>query len=203
MKLSIISLEHVFPGESELLTAFFQKEIEHIYIRKPNSTEQEIRDMINKIPEEYHHRIIVQNHFNLIRQFNLNGVLLSRRFPVAPNMEKSKGITKAVACSRVEDLGKYINFQNILFGPLFDPSSSSMLKNGFSLEKLREAKERNVINSKVVAMGGICTETILFAKSIGFERVATWSSLWGNYSKDKDKFVVLKRLDEMIHATEA
>ena len=198
MKLSIISLDYIFPEEAEVLCHFFEEGIEYIVMRKPRNLEKEIILLINQIPQKYHNRIIIQDHFSLLKRFNLNGVLLSKKNPKAPILEKR--FLKSIACSRIDDIFKYQNFHHIFFGPIFD-SISKDVKPDFGETALKDAKERNIIDDKVIAVGGIDNKTIPEARMFGFEHVAVLGSLWKNYPVDNDKNALYARFDKLIELT--
>ncbi len=195
MKLSIISLDYIFPEEAGILCHFFEKGVEYIIIHKPQNIERDIIQLINEIPQKYHSRIIIHERFGLLKHFNLNGILLSKKNPKAPTLDKI--FSKSVPCSRIDDIMKYQNFHHIFFGPVFE-SISKEIKPTFGETALREAKGKNIINEKVIAMGGISEETIPIAKSIGFENVAVLGSLWKNYPTDNNKQALLERFDKLI-----
>lgn len=195
MKLSVVSLEYIFPGEDEILCYFFEKGVEYVVMRKPRNTEKDIIHLISRIPSKYHEKIIIQDRFSLLKHFNLNGILLSKRSPKAPVLEKR--FSKSVSCSRIEDVIRYQNFYHIFFGPVFD-SISKTIKPAFGETALKEAKERNIINDKVIAVGGIDENTIPEAKMFGFEHIAVLGSLWKNYPEEDDKEVLYARFDKLM-----
>jgi len=195
MKLSVISLEYIFPGEEEVLCYFFEKGVEYVVMRKPQNIEKDIVHLINRIPSKYHNKIIIQDRFNLLKHFNFNGILLSKKSPKAPVLDKR--FSKSVSCSRIEDVMRYQNFYHIFFGPVFN-SVSKTIKPAFGDIALKEAKERNIINDKVIAVGGIDEHTIPEAKMFGFEHAAVLGSLWQNYPADNDKQALYARFDKLM-----
>jgi len=196
MKIGIICPDYIFPSEEEILSYFFEKGIEFAVMRKSQNLERDIVRFIDDIPQKYHDKIIIQDRFNLLKHFSLNGILLSKKKPKAPSLEKR--FTKGVSCSRIDDILKYQNFQNIFFGPVFESISKNNIKPVFGETALIEAKAKNIINEKVIAMGGIDEETILKAKMIGFERVALFGGLWGNYFVDNDKEALYARFENLM-----
>ena len=200
MKLSIISLDSIFPEEAGIICQFFEKGVEFLVLRKPHNLERDIIHLLDEIPSKYHNKIIIQDHFSLLRRFNLNGILLSKKSPKAPTLEKE--FSKSVSCSRLEDILKYQNFHHIFFGPVFDGISKEV-KPAFGETALKEAKSKKIIDEKIIAMGGINEATIQQAKSIGFERVAVLGSFWKDYLKDKDKGALFNRLDELLKALDS
>ena len=198
MKLSVISLDYIFPEEVEIICYFFEQGIEYFVMRKPQNLEKDITRLLNQIPKKYHNKIIVHDRFNLLKHFNLNGVLLSRKNPTAPVWEKQ--FSKSVSCSRIDDILKYQNFHHIFFGPVFD-SVSKKIKPAFGETLLKEAKERNIIDSKIIAMGGINKDTIPEAKMLGFSRIAVLGALWKNYPADNDKNALFERFNELMELT--
>ena len=84
MKLIVITRPDFFPGEAEAITTLFYYGLEILHLRKPESDITEIESLLDKIPEEYHSRIVVHEHFQLVNRYHLKGIHLNRRNPHVP-----------------------------------------------------------------------------------------------------------------------
>ena len=75
--------------------------------------------------------------------------------------------------------GVHLNRRNPEAPPLYKGSiSKEGYGSGFPLDGLRNAK--GIIDDKVIALGGICSQTITKLRDIPFGGVAVLGALWGN-----------------------
>ena len=63
MKLIIITSEHFFEGEAAVLNALFERGMEILHLRKPASTETELKNLIEQIDERFRKRIVLHDHY--------------------------------------------------------------------------------------------------------------------------------------------
>ena len=63
MKLIFITTEHFFEGEAAALNALFERGMEILHVRKPASTETELKNLIEQIDERFHKRIVLHDHY--------------------------------------------------------------------------------------------------------------------------------------------
>ncbi len=177
MKLIIISTENFFDGEIEILCHLFDAGLSVFHLRKPQCSEDELRCFLEKVPKEFHHRVVLHEHFSLLDEFDLKGIHLNRRNPI---LYEKRGITISKSCHTIEELHCIDDFDYVFLSPIFDSISKKGYRKAFSHEELLRAKEENIINEKVIALGGIMPENIAEIKSYGFGGVAILGGIWGN-----------------------
>ncbi|MBK5720637.1 thiamine phosphate synthase [Dysgonomonas sp. Marseille-P4677] len=195
MKLIVITNERILDYEGSILSNLFDEGLETLHLRKLIATEGEIIHLIEQIPVKYHKRIVLHDHYNILKYFDLNGIHLNRRNPIPPSIEVA---SVSRSCHSFECIKASMNNHNYMFlSPIFDSISKSGYNHAFTKEELLEAKLNCIINKKVIALGGICKETIPIASEYGFGGVAVLGAIWGNYYQDRDENALLRRFSDL------
>ncbi len=193
MKLIIISTEKFFEQETETVCSLFESGLLCFHLRKPQSEKEELQDFLKKIPQKFHNRIVLHEHFSLLDEFNLKGIHLNRRNPIP--YEKS-GISISKSCHTIKEIQAEISaFDYVFLSPVFDSISKNGYKKAFSDVELIKAKRENIINEKVIALGGITPATIAKVKSYGFGGIAILGGIWGDFEITGDRNTLLQRLE--------
>jgi len=178
MRLIVISVEKFFEQEVEIVCSLFEAGLLCFHLRKPQSEKEEIRRFLEKIPQKFHNRIVLHEHFSLLDEFDLKGIHLNRRNSVP--YEKA-GISVSKSCHTIEEIKVEISACDYVFlSPIFDSISKTGYKKAFSEMELMKAKQDNIINEKVIALGGITPENIAQVRSYGFGGVAVLGGIWGD-----------------------
>lgn len=194
MKPVVITTEHFFEGEAVALNALFERGMEILHLRKPASTETELKHLIEQIDKRFHERMVLHDHFPLIHTFRLKGIHLNRR-----NMKKPAHVSCSVSrsCHSIRELENTTGYDYVFLSPVFDSISKAGYTCAFTPEDLLNAKSAGLINKQVVALGGIDAENISVAHKYGFESVAVIGALWGNFPGDKDENALFERFDRL------
>ena len=177
MKLIVITTEHFFEGEAAVLNALFERGMEILHLRKPGSTETELKNLIEQIDERFHKRIVLHDHYSLINIFRLKGIHLNNRNRQQP-VHVSCSISRS--CHSIGELENITGYEYVFLSPIFDSISKIGYKKAFSEMELMKAKQDNIINEKVIALGGITPENIAQIRSYGFGGVAVLGGIWGD-----------------------
>lgn len=191
----VITLPLFFDKEAEAITQMFQSGLERLHLRKPECKIEEMRDLIKEIPACYHNRIVIHEHFDLLKEFDLCGVHLNRRNPDVP--EGWKGHI-SISCHSIEELaqkkkegyliadGSCKPFDYLSLSPIFDSISKQGYNSAFSFEDLNKAKLEGLIDKKVMALGGICSDNVEKALEFGFGGVMVLGDAWKNIQIPKN-----------------
>lgn len=200
MKLIVITTPRFFVEEDKIITTFFEEGLDILHLRKPETPAMYSERLLTLIPEKYHKRIITHEHFYLQEEFNLMGIHLNARNPKEPH-DFSGHIS--CSCHTMEEAQNKKHFYDYLFlSPIYDCITKDEVTSGFTAEELREAGRSRVIDSKVIALGGITPENILEIKDFGFGGAAVMGDLWNKFDvcSDRDYLEIIrhfKRLKEM------
>lgn len=200
MKLIVITTPRFFVEEDKIITTFFEEGLDILHLRKPETPAMYSERLLTLIPEKYHKRIITHEHFYLQEEFNLMGIHLNARNPKEPH-DFSGHIS--CSCHTMEEVQKKKHFYDYLFlSPIYGCITKDEVTSGFTAEELREAGRSRIIDSKVIALGGITPENILEIKDFGFGGAAVMGDLWNKFDvcSDRDYLEIIrhfKRLKEM------
>lgn len=178
MKLIVITAETPLKGEAGLLNRLFADGMERLHIRKPGTPESGIRDLLRAVDPAWYGRIVLHDHFELAKAFNLRGVHLNARNP--HSLPGTKTVSQS--CHSLDELCSALDgeFEYLFLSPVFDSLSKRGYTAGFPGETLAAARNKGIINSRVVALGGISTATLPKAAEVGFGGAAVLGALWNN-----------------------
>ena len=180
MKLIVISKEKVFDGEPLWINALMGEYDFTFHLRKPGLTERETEEIILQINSNFHNRIVLHDHFPLAEKYRLKGVHLNSRNPQANfKGEYWNRCSISRSCHSLEEVAANKDSCNYLtLSPVFDSISKEGYKAGFPEEILISAADKGIIDSKVVALGGISSSNIQSVKKLGFGGVAVLGTVW-------------------------
>ncbi|MDR1884528.1 MAG: thiamine phosphate synthase [Prevotella sp.] len=195
MKLIVVTSENIFEGEADLLNRLFERGMDVLHLRKPSASEDEIRKLLLQTDRKFHDRIVLHDRFALTGSFCLKGVHLNSRHPVRPQTPVS---SLSRSCHSLGELVDIAGFDYVFLSPIFDSISKAGYTQAFTEEELLEAKAGELINDKVIALGGVHIENIPVAKGYGFGGVAVSGALWSDLPKDKKERTLMKRFYELL-----
>ena len=81
MKWIVITYPDFMSGEALFIDRLFGHGLDLLHLRKPGSTIEACRELLKQIPERWHSRIVLHDHFPLTGEFHLHGVHLNRHYP--------------------------------------------------------------------------------------------------------------------------
>ncbi|MCX6180618.1 MAG: thiamine phosphate synthase [Bacteroidetes bacterium] len=186
MQLVLISPQISVDSEIEKVIALFELGLEVFHIRKPNYSKDKLIRYIEKIPAQYHNRIMVHSHPGLALKFNLRGIhLTSATRKMRFKMWKIKFFVKrkkpdlkvSTSFHKLSDLDAFNPLYNYVFlSPVFDSISKKDYQSGFNEFSLKKALDRTKYN--VFALGGVNVSNISKAKEFGFKGGALLGGIW-------------------------
>lgn len=182
MRLIVITRPRYFEGEAEAITALFDAGLERLHLRKPGSSEEELRMLIEQFPENYRQRIVIHDHFPLATEYHLGGIHLNSRNP-EPLPNHAGSVSRS--CHTLREVIKYKPDCDYLFlSPIYDSISKEGYGSTFAKETLREARRQGIIDAKVIALGGVCLAHLPEIRSLGFGGAAVLGAVWNHPGKD-------------------
>lgn len=154
-----------YHGEAERINQILSNgEAHFVHIRKPNYSAKEIEDIIMKIKPEFHNRLKLHDHFELIDKFSLGGIHLnSRNSLVYP---KAKSVS--ISLHRLEEIQDKDKYDYFFISPVFDSISKKGYKSAFDMMEL----SKNIQGRNAIALGGVTPQKFPYLKSIGFKGAA-------------------------------
>jgi len=161
-------------NEASIITALFSNGLELLHIRKPFNTITDTEELITNIPKEFHNRIVIHQHYQLTNYFALKGI--HKKSNTKENISEYNIIS--TSCHSFAELSSKNDYQYVFLSPIFNSISKDGYKSQFTFEELKEAKKEGVIDSKVIALGGINPQNIGIVKELGFGGVAILGYIW-------------------------
>lgn len=179
MKLIVLSTPDFFVEEDKIITDLFEEGLDTLHLRKPESEPVLSERLLSLIPEEYHSRIMVHNHFYLKEEYNLMGIHVNRRNPNIPQDYKGK---KSRSCYELAELSEARkNFDYCILDNVFDSISNTIKKSTLSTDEIKTAARQGLIDRKVMAMGGVTLEKLPDIIDMGFGGAIVCGDLWNKF----------------------
>ena len=200
MKLIAITAETFFEREAEAANLLFENGLEVLHFRKPCASPYETKSFIKQIKADFHSRIVLHDHYDLAKLFDLKGIHLNRRNREAfmnNSLCDERKLSISRSCHSLEEVLEARFCDYVFLSPIFDSVSKTGYKQAFTPQQLAEAKERQIIDESVIALGGITAENIPVAHRYGFGGVAVLGSLWNGFAVDRNVNELLKRFKEL------
>lgn len=180
MKLILLSTSDFFVEEDTIINALFEEGLDLLHLRKPNSEPVYSERLLTLLPEEWHSRIVVHEHFYLKDEFNLRGIHLSEHDPEPP-----VGYTGQLSrsCHSLEALATQREGMDYVFlSPVFDSITYPDRHAAFTEQQLHDAARAGIIDRKVMAAGGINSETLPLLADYGFGGAVVLGDLWTRFN---------------------
>lgn len=179
MKLILITPPTYFVEENKILTDLFEEGLDILHLRKPDSSPMYAERLLTLIPEQYHKRIVVHDHFYLKEEFNLKGIHINHRNPDTPKNYKGHISRSCHSLEEVKEQKK--NYDYVFLSPVFDSISKLNYNSTYSDIEIKKAYKAGIIDKKVIALGGIDTNNIKQVKKLGFGGAAILGALWNKF----------------------
>ena len=192
MKLIVVTAPTFFVEEDKIITALFEEGLDILHLRKPETPAMYSERLLTLIPQKYHKRIITHEHFYLQEEFSLMGIHLNTRNPKEPH-DYSGHIS--CTCHSLDEVRNKKHFYDYLFlSPIYNCITKTGVTSGFTAEELRQAEKSKIIDSKVMALGGITSDNILEIKDYGFGGAVIMGDLWNKFNActDRDYLEVIR-----------
>lgn len=193
MKLIVITTPQFFEGEVAAVASLFQNGLEILHLRKPEASAKEIEHFLRQLPMEYMSRIVTHKQFQLASTFGLKGIHLNGRNPQVPT-----GYTGHISCSchSLEEVLRHKpDCDYVFLSPIYDSISKEGYSSAYSSDVLRKAQQTGIVDSKVMALGGINLEHLAEIESLGFGGAVLLGDIWQRIGEDFiGHFLRLKQL---------
>ncbi len=193
-ELIVITHPEMLPGEAGIINQLFAHGLARLHVRKPESTEPELRTLLKQIDPQFGGRIALHQQHQLASDFGITGLHFTETNRLAQREEtleelKNNGFIISTSIHKPADVEKLSHcFDYAFFGPVFDSISKknygAVLTDGFQLERFN-------FPGKLIALGGIDGTKLDLAASLGFDGVAVLGAIWGETANAVAEFRVL------------
>lgn len=182
MKLIVITTPYFFEGEAAAITSLFRNGLEILHLRKPGASAEETERFLRQLPEEYLPRIVTHEQFQLVPALGLKGIHLNGRNPQIP-----AGYAGHVSrsCHSLEEVQRHkAECDYVFLSPIYDSISKEGYSSAYPFDTLQKAQQAGIIDSKVIALGGISLEHLPEIASLGFGGAALLGDIWQQKEED-------------------
>ena len=180
MKWITITSPEFLSGEAIFIDRLFSQGLDLLHLRKPEASIEDYKQLLLQIPKQWHRRIVLHEHFELSEKYKLHGIHLNRRCSQAPNAYHE---SISCSCHTIEEVITQKDSKDYVFlSPIFDSISKVGYHAAFSPTSLKQAAIENVIDEKVIALGGITANNISLVKEWHFGGVAFLGDIWKRMS---------------------
>ena len=180
MKLIIMTKATFFVEENQILTTLFEEGLENLHLYKPESEPVYSERLLTLIPEDYYKKITVHDHFYLRDEFNLRGIHLNNAASELPAGYKGNVSRTCHSIDELHDAKKQSNY--VFLKTIFDSQSNPNDHQTISMDDLKIAAKKGLIDKKVYAMGGINLDNIRQMRDLGFGGVVICGDLWNRFN---------------------
>ena len=190
----VITAEGSVSEEAATCQALLEGGLRTLHIRKPHASIAEVQALIREIDPDFRDRLIVHEHHELVNEMNLGGYHI-KSHGKTPVDTQGKHVSRSF--HDFEEIGSYA--QTLHYGflsPIFHSLSKSGYKSGFSMESLKVFLS-NTLRFPVYALGGVSTENVSLAKSLGFRGAAVLGNIWQQPSVS-DRLTQYKHLIDQV-----
>ncbi len=177
----VISSSTFLKDEAICINQLFEAGLEIFHLRKPESSVEELENLIASVGVKYHSRIVLHQQFGVSLKFNINRIHFNgktrwKRHEILKDFD-SQNLILSTSVHCIEDFNELPNvFEYAFLSPVYQSISKPNYKSKFEL--LDSVKSRTNFTTKLIALGGI--EKGNYRKTIksGFDEVAVLGTIW-------------------------
>ena len=197
MKLIVLSHPDFMKDELVALHLLLENGLEYLHLRKPNADSASYRHLLKAIDGKYHKHIIIHNHFELLNEFEVKGIHLNSNYQQALPQWHTQ---QSRSCHNIEEIIKYKDsFDYLFLSPVFNSLSKQDYASAFTDACLKEASGNHIIDSKVIALGGIDHTNIHLLNQWHFGGAAILGYLWEDFQKTQNLTSLSERFSLIKH----
>lgn len=203
MKFFVITSPEFLSGEAHLITALFENGTDVLHLRKPHSSKDECARLLDAIGKDYERccggtrsdlfrHIVLHDHHELCSEYGLQGVHLNSRNPSAPcfcdnravgrplaSQAEGRMFTVSASCHSIAEAAERKPSLDYLFlSPVFDSISKAGYNSAYTMQELEDAAVSKIIDSKVIALGGVSASNISTLRRLSFGGAAFLGDIW-------------------------
>ena len=162
-------------GEDAIIRHLLANGFDIVHLRKPDADIDYCRELLQRLTHSERKRVVIHDYYSLYAEFNLRGIHLNKNIASYPVDYQG---TRTRSCHSFDEVVRYKHECDYLFlSPIFDSISKSGYHSNFSHDELLEASKRGVIDSKVIALGGVTFDKLPYLQSLHFGGVAMMGAL--------------------------
>ena len=112
-----VTVDYLYPGEAaDIAEALRVKRFDYVHVRKPDSSAQKLKDLIDKVDLDLRERLTLHDHFEIAGETGVGGVHLNRRNPCPPAGWKGR-VSKS--CHTAEECQSAEGYDYVTLSPIY------------------------------------------------------------------------------------
>jgi len=194
--LVVISNPTSIGGEATIINKLFDEGLEILHLRKPRVPIDEIKQLLQKIKLQYHHKISLHQHHEMAGDFDIKRLHFTEINRIETSNEVLIKLKTAnyILSTSIHQVQEYKNLANTIDYTFFGPVFNSISKTGYTAVTAKGFIFPVQANhSKVFAIGGIDAINILALKKMQFNGAAVLGSIWQNTGESILQFKALQK----------
>ena len=179
-RLIVITQPSFVSDEGMLINTLFENGVDRVHIRKPGASGEEHRRLIEKIDGRWHDRLSLHDCHDVAVEYGC-GVHLNGRNPYPPQIEG--GVVLSASChSLAEVVERKPVCDYVFLSPIFDSISKQGYCSAFTEDDIKKATQSGIVDSRVMALGGVSLGNLNRVKAMGFGGAALLGEVWRNFT---------------------
>lgn len=179
-RLIVITQPSFVSDEGMLINTLFENGIDRVHIRKPGASGEEHRRLIEKIDGRWHDRLSLHDCHDVAVEYGC-GVHLNGRNPNPPQTE-GRLVLSASCHSLAEVVERKPVCDYVFLSPIFDSISKQGYGSAFTEDDIKKATQSGIVDSRVMALGGVSLRNLNRVKAMGFGGAALLGEVWRNFT---------------------
>jgi thiamine-phosphate pyrophosphorylase len=169
-------------NEIDTIHSLFENRLELLHIRKPDFSEEEMKEFLSEIKSDYRQQLVLHSHHNLASAFGINRLHLTQNIRKEICSEtlylyNEQGVRLSTSAHDIESFNDLrIFFEYGFLSPVFPSISKIDYRSDTDL--FESIKSRTNFSTQLVALGGMSSENIRRTIESGFDNVALLGTIW-------------------------
>lgn len=206
MQLIVITPDTV-NNELQLVNELFSSGLQRLHLRKAGFTIADTRNYLSAVNPEYHTRLVLCDHFEMLGEFKLGGVHLNSHIRNDEAIWKQiKALTPASISTSFhtwdEVAGNSYPYAYVFISPVFDSISKAGYTAGIDLagamQLKRELAGQNKYCPQIIGLGGVGVHQLKKLYRYDFDGAAMLGAIW----LSDDPVGTFRQAQEMLAAIE-
>lgn len=201
--LIVISSPESIENEASLINQLFDEGLSLFHLRKPDSSEDEIKSLMLNINPNHYSKLVFHQHHYLAKNFGIKRLhfteLNRKQLKESGTLDlKANFFHLSTSIHSLEDHKNLWHYFDYAFlGPVFN----SISKKGYkAIDVKNEIKNDETRITKLIALGGITKSNLNEPLSWGFDGIAILGSIWENENPIKE-FIQIKNACNLCEIT--
>lgn len=169
-----ITPPEILTDEAGMITAILNEGWDYVHLRHPGADVVAIEEILKQIPELFHDRIRIYDHFGLFDRYNLGGIHLNSKASAELRCPHSR------SCHSIEDVLAADGCDYVTLSPIFD----SISKTGYRASQFDFKRLETLPHPKVIALGGVTAERLANFDCYNFDGFATIGAIFSDMPAD-------------------